>query len=270
MRLKLLLILFTTLAFWGCTKGEDPNVDPANFSMDGLHDVTLISDSLKSDTTISINVVPTSGKAEEISLSIGELPAGVQATFSPDKGVPPFTTTLLLSKVSSTTAGTYPVSIHAKSASFSNSGTINLTIPELNGWTFDGIDYEQFFMPFMSNQGPIGNGWLFEPGMGNAFHWNKYVVGFGVGQPYAADGVYNYKIITDRSKVFEEGEISFWMINIDSSGEQTYRSAPSATRYAVIKVSGGKYSINVPPTEMYENGDTNKPMKILSVNAWMK
>jgi hypothetical protein len=271
MRLKPLLILLTALAFWGCTKGEDANVDPVNFSMEGLKDVTLVSDSLKSDSSISINVIQTSGKAEEISLSVSDLPAGVQATFSPAKGVPPFSTMLRLAKISSTKAGTYSVSINAKSASFSNSGTINLTIPELNGWTFDGIDHEQFWMPWLTNQGNPTRP-MFEPNLSDVY-WGttRYAWAVGIGNPFDADGVYTYKIINYyKGEYYVEGEIAFQCADSNSSGRHTYYSVPSGEQYATIKVSGSKYSITAPPIEMYENGDTTKPMKILSVNAWMK
>ncbi len=111
------VIVVSLLMFSNCKKKDpiEPYSETDNgdlqYTIDNVKDVSVerIGESLQ-----NININRVSGKAEDVSLSVMGLPAGVSAYFDPSPSKPSFTTTLTI-KSNRTTVGTYLLTIRGSS-----------------------------------------------------------------------------------------------------------------------------------------------------------
>lgn len=79
-------------------------------------------------TTYDITVSLTSGKSQEVSLSISGLPKDASASFNPSSGYPPFTSKLTVKTKSSTPTGTYKLKIKGTGGGKEHSTEVSLEV----------------------------------------------------------------------------------------------------------------------------------------------
>ena len=154
MKKILLALLLSPLLFTACKRGDDtPPV--ASFIINGVHDVTLNNAPAAANTAVlALGVTQTATTQEVVNLSVTGLPAGVNASFSATSGTPSFVSTLTFSwDYHTTPAGTYPVNIIGTSVSGTKPYSLNLVVPDANGWVFDGDVYTSTFVVKDTSQG---------------------------------------------------------------------------------------------------------------------
>lgn len=90
-----------------------------------------------STTTVPVEVAAGPGIPQNVTLQIAGLPPGVSAVFSPASGVPPFTSTLLLTASSSASAGQYgSIRVTGETPSASSNATLTLTVNRVTAVAF--------------------------------------------------------------------------------------------------------------------------------------
>jgi len=77
---------------------------------------------------VTVRVLPVQGFSQAVSLSISGLPGGVTASFSPQSGTPPFTSTLTISVGPTAEPGTYSLTITATGGGRTHQATLTLTV----------------------------------------------------------------------------------------------------------------------------------------------
>ena len=92
-----------------CKKEETHAMD---FTIDGVHDVALEENGL---SVLDIHLEPTTATSEQVSLSVEGVPQGLNLTFNRITDKPPFTVKLYI-RDDSAAAGTYPITLYARSA----------------------------------------------------------------------------------------------------------------------------------------------------------
>jgi uncharacterized membrane protein len=81
-----------------------------------------------SSTTYKIDIAPSGGFAGTVGLSVSGLPQGATATFNPTSITTSGSSTLSVSTLSSTPAGSYPLTITATSGSLTHTATVTLVV----------------------------------------------------------------------------------------------------------------------------------------------
>lgn len=79
---------------------------------------------------VSMSVKSFLGYSQTVSLSAQGLPSGINISFSPASGVPPFTSNLTISVASGTAPGVYNVTLSASDGTLSSSTTLKLWVAE--------------------------------------------------------------------------------------------------------------------------------------------
>lgn len=124
---KALSILALIVLFNSCKKSEDDKkttpVATETFTINGITDLSSYS---SLDLTIAQK---TGAKQEDVNLELSGLPTGVTGFFSSPKGIPTFNSKLSF-KIFNAKAGTYPIKLSGKSASYTKDYNFNLSIPE--------------------------------------------------------------------------------------------------------------------------------------------
>jgi len=247
LKTALFTLLLAPLLFMACKKGGDDN--PLNqFEITGVHDMNF---GTTGGNILALSIEQTSGTAEQITLSVTGLPAGIQAAITPASGTPDFSSTVTFTMNGSVTAGTYPVKIVGSnaSASFSKSYDLNIIVPALNGWSIDNLVYRQSNMTHGSFSGfgyvtitsSDNGGSLLTASMNGLFP--------------TADGTYTYKLVELPSASDEIG------ISTIGGGDYTFTGNDNHT--GTLKITGGKYSLNFPATEVTD-GTTTKMLTVVA------
>lgn len=118
--------------FFGCSKNVI--VNSSNFSVNGVHDVSLTNNTVTS-ATMPLNIQNDGGEQETVTLSLSGVPANVTVDngLFITSGIPTFTSVLKLGNFNGATPGTYPLTLTATGAvSGAKTYNFNLTVnPEL-------------------------------------------------------------------------------------------------------------------------------------------
>ncbi len=126
-KVSFLLLTGAIAGFLGCSKSSTPTATPMVYIVSGVSDMTT-RQYIDTSITMAIAVGYQSGPQEPVTISFSGLPAGV--TMSPDStgGTPSFASNFTM-RSNVKTAGTYPVSVIARSAtSGKKTLSFNLTV----------------------------------------------------------------------------------------------------------------------------------------------
>lgn len=103
------IVLLILSVMYACKKPERPKTD---FAVDGIHDLTLQENGTG---VINLNIEHLANEAEQVTLSLANVPKGVSPNFNTVTAKPPFASNLYI-KDDSSVAGTYDLVLVAKSA----------------------------------------------------------------------------------------------------------------------------------------------------------
>ena len=79
-------------------------------------------------TNYAVTAYLVSGTAQAVSLTVTGAPAGVTASFNPNSGTPPFTSTITLTSTASVAAGVYMLTIIGSGGGLTHSATVSLEV----------------------------------------------------------------------------------------------------------------------------------------------
>jgi YVTN family beta-propeller protein len=88
-------------------------------------------------TTFTVTIIPTSGSARAMNLSVAGLPQGMSANFAPRTGNPPFASMLTITTSTLTSPGTYSITINALTSLGTKTSSIILTVTALDNTPMD-------------------------------------------------------------------------------------------------------------------------------------
>jgi uncharacterized membrane protein len=116
------------------TTGDTTNHDPFTYTVNGIGDVNVhTGNSASKDLEVKL----LTGTAENVSLALTGLPAGLTSSFTHSSGLPTYTTSLNVEAGATATPGTYPVTLKATSSA----GTQNYNFNVVVSTTTNQFDY---------------------------------------------------------------------------------------------------------------------------------
>jgi hypothetical protein len=108
----LLLALLALVTISSCKKGDDKQVNTQHYTVNGVHDITMYSNGDVKD--LPVEIASLSKVSGAVTLSITDLPQGINATLSAATGIPTFNTSIRFTS-GSIAPGTYPIKINTTS-----------------------------------------------------------------------------------------------------------------------------------------------------------
>lgn len=251
MKKILFALLLAPLFFTACKKD-----DPANeFAINGIHDVNFAT---AGSNVLALAIVQTSGAQQPVTLTVTGLPAGATADIQPASGTPAFSSAITFSQ-GTAAAGTYPIHIVGTSSSFTKSYDLNLVVPALNGFVFDGKSYSRSTLMHTVNSFPP---YVIASILISSFDNGGGYLQADLGQAWpTTDGTYTYHI----------GGMANNALNLAFSSNGTSASYDSydiadTTKTATLKIAAGKFTLQVNDAIL---GNSSNPSmtKTLVVNA---
>jgi hypothetical protein len=94
-------------------------------------------------TNYTVNIAPSNGFTGTVGLSVSGLPQGATATFNPSSVAGSGSSTLTVSTVASTPAGSYPLTITGTSGSLTHSTTVTLVVTVPSGFSLSATPATQ-------------------------------------------------------------------------------------------------------------------------------
>jgi hypothetical protein len=239
----LFALLLAPVFFTACKKNEST---PNEFIINGIRDVNF---GTTGSNVLPVTVSVSSGVQERVTLTVTNLPSGITATIDPNSGTPSFGSTITFNQTGGATAGTYAIHVVGTSSSYTKSYDLNLTVPSLNGWLVDGTSYRLFNLSTNSIAGYADlNALSYDNG-------GAYLDASIMGAFPTADGSYTYHLYTS-SDVNKNMSVAF----SPNTSSAYYQNSGSDMHDAVLKVSGGKYSLSFPTTEFVNSATGAKKM----------
>jgi hypothetical protein len=139
------LLILSSLLLFSCSKKADDGTESstANFSITGIKDVDLTLTS-NGQYTFQVQVVPTSGAKDTVTLFGDNFPNGVYADFQPRTGVTPFTSTVTISTdFKSGVDGIVVSKIKGSGNSGVRSYDMKINLDAYRGWQLGSAIYEK-------------------------------------------------------------------------------------------------------------------------------
>lgn len=244
-------LLLAPLLFTSCKKSSDAN----EFAINGVHDVNFTA---TGGNVLALSIVQTSGAQQPVTLTVTGLPAGVTADIQPASGTPAFSSAITFSQ-GTAAAGTYPIHIVGTSSSFTKSYDLNLVVPALNGFIFDGKSYSRSSLAHSVNSFPP---YVAATILISSFDNGGAYLQADLSQAWpTADGTYTYHI----------GGIADDALHLDFSNSAASTSYDTnnitdTTKTATLKIAGGKYTLQINGA-ILGNLSTPSDTKTLIVNA---
>lgn len=126
MKKALLLLSLVATAMYGCKKTDNSDVKfPPGFVVNGVTDLSVAKDS---SSTLFLSLEQQRGEQELVTLSVKNLPTGVKATISPERGTPAYDAMINFRADVTAQVGDYDVKVVATSKSGSKEYDMNLNI----------------------------------------------------------------------------------------------------------------------------------------------
>jgi hypothetical protein len=139
---NLSLLLLISIAALSCTKGTDEPTSTATFTITGVRDADLTTNSTASQSFI-LSVASSAAAQETVTLYADGLPKGVFADFVPSSGITPFSSRVTFWNDFSGEGGSYPISVVGNGPSGSRSYKMNVKLDYYKGWKFGDSVYTQ-------------------------------------------------------------------------------------------------------------------------------
>lgn len=139
------LLILSILLLFSCSKKTEDGTDAStgNFAINGIKDADLTLTS-NGQYSFQVQVVPTSGIKDTVTLFGDNFPKGVYADFQPRTGVTPFTSTVTISTdFKSGVDGTVVSKIKGSGHSGVRTYDIRINLDAYRGWQLGSAIYEK-------------------------------------------------------------------------------------------------------------------------------